>query len=65
MTEKTDYRGYHFLLSSAGKGWRVMIYAEGSRSAMPESPIELETFPKEEIVAEAKRIVDARLDEPK
>lgn len=37
-----------------------MIYAEGSRVALPESPVELETSQKEEIVAEAKRIVDAR-----
>ncbi len=39
-----------------------MIYAEGSRVALPGSPVELEKYPKEEIIADAKRIVDTRFD---
>ncbi len=39
-----------------------MIYAPGSSSALPESPATLEKSSKESIVAEAKRIVDARMN---
>ena len=39
-----------------------MIYAPGSPSALPESPAMLEKGPKEAIVAEARKIVDARLN---
>jgi len=39
-----------------------MIFPPGSSSALPESPATLEESPKEAIVAEAKKIVDERLD---
>ena len=39
-----------------------MIYAPGSQSALPESPAMLEKSLKAAIVAEAKKIVDARLN---
>jgi len=38
-----------------------MIFPPGSSSALAESPATLEKSPKEAIVAEAKKIVDARL----
>jgi hypothetical protein len=60
MAEDIHYRGYHLVVSPVGKGWRAMIYAPGSRSALPESPTTLEKSLKEEIVAEARKIVDAR-----
>jgi hypothetical protein len=41
---------------------RAMIYAPGSPSALPESPATLEKSSKEAIVAEARKIVDARLN---
>jgi hypothetical protein len=50
------------LVSPVGKGWRAMIYAPGSPSALPESPAMLEKSLKEAIVVEAKKIVDARLN---
>jgi hypothetical protein len=61
MAEAIDYRGYRLLVSPVGKGWRAMIYAPGSPSALPESPATLEKSLKEAIVVEAKKIVDARL----
>jgi hypothetical protein len=61
MAEAIDYRGYRFLVSPVGKGWRAMIFAPGSPSALPESPATLEKSLKEAIIVEAKRIVDARL----
>ena len=61
MAETINYRGYRFLVSPVGKGWRAMIYAPGSPSALPESPATLEKL-KEAIIVEAKKIVDARLN---
>jgi hypothetical protein len=58
MAEAINYRGYRLLVSPVGKGWRAMIYAPGSPSALPESPATLE---KSLIIVEAKKIVDARL----
>ena len=61
MAEALNYRGYRLLVSPVGKGWRAMIYAPGSLSALPESPATLEKSLKEAIILEAKKIVDARL----
>jgi hypothetical protein len=61
MAEELNYKGYRMLLSPVGKGWRAMIFPPGSSSALPESPATLEKSPKEAIVAEARKIVDARL----
>jgi hypothetical protein len=44
-----------------GKGWRAMIYAPHSQSALAESPATLEKSSKQEIVAQARKIVDAQL----
>jgi hypothetical protein len=49
-------RGYRLqgispLVSPVGKGWRAMIYAPGSPSALPESPATLEKSLKEAIDA--------------
>jgi hypothetical protein len=62
MAEAINYRGYRFLVSPVGKGWRAMIYAPGAPSALPESPATLEKSLKEAIIVEAKKIVDARLN---
>ena len=43
-----------------GKGWRVSIYPPDSASALRESPSILEKVLKETVIAEAKKIVDAR-----
>ena len=61
-TVKPDliYKDHRIIVSSVGRGWRAMIYAPGSRAALPESPSSLEECRKETIVAAAKGIVDAR-----
>jgi hypothetical protein len=61
MAERIDYRGYRFEVGPVGKGWRAAIYAPGSASPLPESPAVLEKITKEEIVVQAKEIIDARL----
>ena len=44
-----------------GKGWRASIFEPGSNRALANSPFNLEKSRSEEIVAEARRIIDARL----
>ena len=56
-----DYKGYRIEVTPIGKGWRASIYSRGSTRALADSPSNLEKSRTEEIVAEAKRIIDARL----
>jgi hypothetical protein len=57
-----EYKGYRINVSPVGKGWRALIFCPGSNRALPESPSNVEKSRSEEIIAEAKRIIDARLD---
>ena len=61
MIDVIDYRGCRLAVGPVGKGWRALIYSPDSTSARPDSPTNLEKSHKEEIVAEAKRIIDAHL----
>jgi hypothetical protein len=56
-----DYKGYRIEIAPVGKGWRAVIFAPGSTRALADSPSNLEKSRTEEIIAEAKRIIDARL----
>ena len=60
MVEVIEYRGYRLQVGPVGKGWRASIYSPGSTSALPDSPTNFEKSGKDEIVAEAKRIIDGR-----
>ena len=60
MLEIIEYRGYRLQVGPVGKGWRVSIYSPDSTSALPDSPTNLEKSRKDDIVAEAKRIIDER-----
>jgi hypothetical protein len=55
------YKEHRIVIGRIGKGWRAVIYPPGSSVALSESPSMLEQSTKDTIVAEAKRIVDARL----
>jgi len=44
-----------------GKGWRASIFPPGSNRALADSPSNLEKSRNEDILAEAKRLIDARL----
>jgi hypothetical protein len=59
--ENIDYNGYRLEVVAVGKGWRVSIYPPDSMSALHESPSILEKVSKETVIAEAKKIVDARV----
>jgi hypothetical protein len=56
-----DYKGYRIEIGPVGKGWRASIFSPGSASPWPNSPVNLEKSSEDEIVAEAKRIVEVRL----
>ena len=55
-----EYKGFRIEVTSVGKGWRASIFEPGSNRALADSPFNLEKSRSEEIVAEAKRIIDAR-----
>jgi len=61
MIYVNDYSGYRIAVGPVGKGWRALIFSPGSTSAWPDSPTNLEQSRKEEIIAEAKRIIDTYL----
>ena len=56
-----DYKGYRIEVSAVGKGWRASIFSPGATRPWPNSPANLEKSSKEEIIAEAKRTIEARL----
>ena len=56
-----DYKGYRIEVCSVGRGWRASIFSPGSTTPWPNSPVNLEKSSTEEIVAEAKRIIEVRL----
>jgi hypothetical protein len=56
-----DYKGYRIEVSAVGKGWRASIFSPDSTAPWPNSPVNLEKSSTEEIVAEAKRIIEVRL----
>ena len=58
--EILNYNGYRLEVVPVGKGWRVSIYPPDSTVALRESPSSLEKVLKETVIAEAKKIVDAR-----
>jgi hypothetical protein len=59
---KVDYKGYRIEVSRVGKGWRASIFSPGSTSPWPDSPFNLEESSSDDLVAEAKRLIDLRLD---
>jgi hypothetical protein len=58
-----EYKGHRIEVSPVGKGWRAAIFTPGMTRAWADSPSNLEKSSKEDIVVEAKRVIDARLDE--
>ena len=56
-----DYKGYRIEVSPVGKGWRASIFSPNSTSPWPNSPVDLEKSREDEIVAEAKRIIEMHL----
>lgn len=56
-----DYKGYRIEVGRVGKGWRASIFSPGSTSPWSNSPVNLEKSDSEEIIAEAKRIIEMRL----
>jgi hypothetical protein len=62
MTYTIEYKGYRLEIGPVCKGWRAAIYSRGSASPLLDSPANLEKSCKEDIIARAKQIIDARRD---
>jgi hypothetical protein len=60
--EITEYMGYQLEARPLGKGWRVLIYPPGSKSALPEYASDLEKGSKEAVIRRAKEIIEAHLN---
>jgi hypothetical protein len=56
-----QYRHYRIDVSRVGRGWRASIYAPNATHPLADSPSNLEKSDKNEILTEAKRIIDAHL----
>jgi hypothetical protein len=56
-----EYKRYRIDVCQVGKGWKASIYAAGSTRPLANSPTNLEKSRMEEIVAEAKRVIDSLL----
>ena len=53
------YRHHRIEVSRVGKGWRASIFAPNAMRPLADSPSNLEKSDKKEIVAQAKRVIDA------
>ena len=56
-----QYRHYRISISRVGKGWRASIYAPNATQPLANSPSNLEKSEENEILTEARRIIDAHL----
>jgi hypothetical protein len=54
-----EYKRYRIETSRVGKGWRASIYSPDSTRPLSNSPTNLEKSTVDEIVDEAKRVIDA------
>ena len=61
-SEIIEYKGYRLDARPLGKGWRVLIYPPGAKTALSEYASDLEMSSKEAVVRKAKEIVDAHLN---
>jgi hypothetical protein len=57
----TEYKQHRIAVSLVGKGWRASIFAPSATRPLTDSPCDLEKRDKHEIVAQAKRVIDAHL----
>ncbi len=56
-----EYKGYRIEVCRVGRGWRASIYSPGSTAPWRDGSANLEKSRAEEIVSEAKQMIDARL----
>jgi hypothetical protein len=54
-----QYKRYRIEVSPVGKGWRASIFPPSATRPIADSPCNLEKSERDEIVAEAKRVIDA------
>ena len=55
-----QYKRYRIEVTPVGRGWRASIFPPSATRPLADSPCNLEKSERNEIVAEAKRVIDAR-----
>ena len=60
--EIITYKGYRLDPRPVGRGWRVFIYPPGNKPVLAEYASRLEKGSKDQVVKEAKQIVDTDLE---
>lgn len=58
MAEEIIYREHRLIVSPHGSGWKVLIYPSGSRFAHAEIPNTSDRGSRDDVIAQARRIVD-------
>ena len=56
-----QYRGYRIEVIAVGKGFRAQIFPPNATRPLADSPCNLEKSEENDIVAEAKRVIDVHL----
>jgi hypothetical protein len=56
------YKGYRLDPRPVGRGWRVTVYPPGNKPVLAEYASSLEKGSKEQVIKEAKQIVDAHFE---
>ena len=64
MTEIIDYRGYELHIDPQESGLKVGIRKAGSLFLRPDIPYSPDKSKRDQLIAEAKAVVDALLDPP-
>ena len=61
-SEIITYKGYRLDPRPVGRGWRVFIFPPGNKPVLSEYASSLEKGSKDQVVKEAKEIVDTELE---
>jgi hypothetical protein len=61
-SEIITYKGYRLDPRPVGRGWRVFVYPPGNKPVLSEFASNLEKGSKEQVIKEAKEIVDTHLE---
>ena len=62
-TEIIEYKGYTLMVQSQGMGWRVPIYPPRSSFSLQQIPYTRSFDKRDDVIAQAKAIVDKHVQE--
>jgi hypothetical protein len=65
MATQHVYRGYTLNIVAQGVGWQIFVHAPDTGLAIQDMPTTREPGGMAQVLAEARRLVDGALDQPK